>query len=147
MLDGVFFIGDAALLRLRVRLGSFFTCPENSGQSFANRHNLTFLRGNLADGAVLLGLEIEVDLVGLDLQDRLAFLDRLARPLVPADHLPLGHRVAHLGHDDFCHKKCPVLSAQCPVPPAQLGTGHWELGTGYYSLYITRLTAFMTCSS
>src|SRR5439155_25298366 len=49
------------------------------------------------------GFEIEIDFVGLDLQNGLALLHRLARFLVPADHLPLGHRVAHLGHDDVGH--------------------------------------------
>ena len=69
-----------------------------------------FFRGVRAEGAVGLGLEIEVDLVGLDLRDRLALLHGVARLFVPRTTFPsviaspiLGMIISAIGVHHFLH--------------------------------------------
>src|ERR1051326_5773265 len=100
-LDAVFLIGGAALRFI------FLARAENSREEAADGNDLSFLRSELAESAVTLCFEIEIHFVRLDLGDGLPFLHCIARLLVPTDDLPLGHRVAHLGHDHFAHARPP----------------------------------------
>ncbi len=121
MFDAVFLVRGAALrLGLLFRLllvllvfllgGSrsgrgfvFLALRQNPRQHAADGDHLSLGRDVRAERAFVFRFEIEIHLVGLDLRKRLALLHGVARLFVPADDFPLGHRIAHLGHDDFSH--------------------------------------------
>ena len=67
----------------------------------ADRRRLAFLDPDLAHDAALVGFELHVGLVGLDLGKHLARRDPVARVLVPAQDGALLHRVAELRHGDL----------------------------------------------
>src|SRR5262249_54143267 len=77
------------------------------------------------------------DLVRRDLEDRFVPLDRISHLLQPLGDRPLGNRLTHLRHDDFCGHGSPLLyriTKRVPRrlslrddPPAQ-PTPHAQIG-------------------
>ena len=49
------------------------------------------------------GFDLDIAFVGLDFSDHVAQPDRFAILFFPFDQNAFFHRVAHLGHDYFCH--------------------------------------------
>ena len=62
----------------------------------------SFRDQDAAEHAVLLGLDFDHGLVGFDLEQNLALLDRIAFLLGPADDVALGHGRRHGRDQDFC---------------------------------------------
>ena len=71
------------------------------GQRLADLDRLVGLHQELGDGAAGGRRDLGVDLVGGDLDHGLALLDRIPLRDVPLEHGALGHRLAHLGHQDL----------------------------------------------
>ena len=70
-------------------------------QRSPNRDLVVDRRNQLGDHPVHRRRHLSVDLVGRDLDDRVALVDRVALGHVPLEHDALGHRLAHLGHRDL----------------------------------------------
>jgi hypothetical protein len=87
-----------------------FSRAEDLRERLADRDHLPFLGAEIAEGPIRFRFEIEIHLVGLDLQHRLALRDLVARLFVPANDLPLGHRIADLRHDDLRHSRTSLSS-------------------------------------
>src|SRR6185295_11539774 len=67
----------------------------------SHRHLPALAHDDLAQHAGPEGLDLHVGLVGLDLRDHVAALDRVALLLQPLDDLAGLHRVRQLGHQDL----------------------------------------------
>ncbi len=68
------------------------------GQRLPNLHHVIRLDEQLGDRARGRGRDLGVDLVGRDLDHRVALVDAVALGDMPLEHRPLGHGLAHLGH-------------------------------------------------
>ncbi len=71
-----------------------------AGERLADLDDVVGLDERLEDGAGDGGGDLGVDLVGRDLDDRVALGDLVARLLVPLEDDALGDRLAHLGHHE-----------------------------------------------
>jgi hypothetical protein len=74
----------------------------DDGDHFANGNHGSRLGLDVQD-AVFLGLDFDIAFIRLDLPDNFAGLDRFAVLLQPLKQRSLFHRIAHLGHNHFCH--------------------------------------------
>ena len=70
------------------------------GDRLADGHGLARLDEDAGQDAVGRARDLDVDLVGSDVADRLVGLDRIADCLPPLEDRPLGDRDAHLRHRD-----------------------------------------------
>jgi hypothetical protein len=70
-------------------------------QGLSHLHDVIGLDEELRDRPARRRRDLGVDLVGRDLDDRLALLDLVAFGDVPLEDRALGDRLAHLGHDDL----------------------------------------------
>ena len=75
----------------------------DDGEQFADLDVLAFLAGDAGDDAALLGADLEVDLLGLELDDRLADFDAVARLLQPPRDARFDDRFTQLWNDDIRH--------------------------------------------
>src|SRR5215212_8026953 len=84
-------------------LGNLLALALDKRYRLADGHVLAFVRDQLCERSLILGLELHRDLVGLDLCYWVPLGDLLALALEPLEEGALLHRVAHLGHNDFRH--------------------------------------------
>jgi hypothetical protein len=63
---------------------------------------------DLDEHAGVLGAHLEVDLLGLELDEGLACRHAIAGPLQPAGHAGLDDRFSELGDDDIGHGQGPA---------------------------------------
>ena len=75
----------------------------DDGQQLADLHVLAFLALDAGDHAAALGVHLEVDLLGFELDDRLADLDAVALLLQPARDARLDDRFTEFRNDDIGH--------------------------------------------
>src|SRR3989441_6128988 len=96
--------------------GDLLAGGANHGDVGPHRDSLAFGDENGQQHPRVLGLDVDVDLIGLDLGNRLTLGHGIAGAFLPLKDLALRHCVAHLGHDDFGHRR--TLLPQAPRPAA-----------------------------
>src|ERR687886_1236994 len=102
------FLGPFGLLRPAVAaLGDLLALALDKRYRLADGDVLPLVGHQLREGAGVLCLQLQRDLVGLDLGYRVALGDLVTLALEPLDEGALLHRVAHLGHDHFRHFTSP----------------------------------------
>ncbi len=89
-----------AVLRRSGRSGSAAAAGVDLGDRLADGHGVARLREDAGQDALGRARDLDVDLVGRDVADRLVGLDRIADGLPPLEDRPLGDGDAHLGHRD-----------------------------------------------
>ena len=93
-----------ALLELAAKLPETRAYRNTDRAGWTLKHELSHVAGldeELRDGATHGRRHLGVDLVGRDLDDRVALGDLVALGDVPLQHDALGHRFAHRGHLDL----------------------------------------------
>ena len=75
----------------------------DDGEQFADLDVLAFLARDAGDDAALLGADLEVDLLGFELDERVADLDAIAFLLQPPRDARLDDRFSELRDDDVGH--------------------------------------------
>src|SRR5216117_261937 len=103
------------------------------GDHGADRRRLALPYPHLGERALVVGLELHVGLVGLDLGDDLADRHALARMLEPLQDLALLHRVGELRHGDVDRHararptapaaRAPEVRVRPPSPPPRAAGG------------------------
>src|SRR5450756_1687926 len=150
-----------ALLLLRQHLGGrrgyLYRLARLANRSDRLAHGDRFtLRGqDLQKGSRSEGLYLNIDLVGFDLRDRLALLHLIALVFDPAQDLPLGHVIPHLGHQHVCgrHQTPPRRSRGPGVRCRVSGVGSRSLApdtwppTPDYFFTSLRTASTTSCSS
>src|SRR5258706_1109891 len=74
--------------------------PDDQRDGLPDRHDLALASGHVVERAGCRGLDLDGDLVGLDLHERLALRDRVAWGLDPAQDLAVILRQLQRRHDD-----------------------------------------------
>jgi hypothetical protein len=96
-------LGDGLRSGRLGRSGSRAVFLADGGDGGADGDGLALIDEGFGQDAGVGGFDLERDLVGLDLGDRVAGFHLFADGLQPAEQRPLFHSVAHLGHDDRRH--------------------------------------------
>ncbi len=84
------------------------------GQQLADLHVLAFLPLDAGDDAAAVGVDLEVDLLGLELDDRLAELDAVAFLLQPARDARLDDGLTKFRDNDVRHMRLTFAAGQTP---------------------------------
>ena len=91
---------------LRSALRSRFV---DDAEQLANPHVVAFPVRNPCEHAAAIGIHLEVDLLGLELDERFADLHAVAFLLQPARDARFNDRLTELRHDDVRHKTSDLL--------------------------------------
>src|SRR3989338_1969464 len=82
-------------------------CGTQAAQQFAGQHGFAFILDDFGEYAVGFGEYFQHHLVGLDVDDQVIALDRIARLLVPSSHGAVGNRFREgWGFDLDSHALC-----------------------------------------
>ena len=101
--DGLCHHVRARRRRVGNRGGRADRCAADHADDCADRNRLPYLHGDLGQYARFIRGDLDVGLVGFDLGNGVARLDKFALSLQPRVDRAFFHAVAHLGHCNFCH--------------------------------------------